>query len=102
MKALQRLAELEILDARVGRAGGFRLAGRASDLRVGDVVRSLEPHMEMAECFGAESGCPLTPGCELRTALAGARDAFLSKLDEYTLADLVVGAGHGLVELTHD
>jgi Rrf2 family transcriptional regulator, nitric oxide-sensitive transcriptional repressor len=102
MKVLQRLADLDILDARVGRAGGFQLVTPASDLQVGEVVRKLEPHMELAECFGAGSRCSLTAQCGLRGALAGARDAFLAKLDDYTLADLVADSRPALVALTHD
>lgn len=100
MKALQALSDLEVLDARVGRGGGFRLVADAKGLSVGEVVRRLEPNMELAECFGIDSACPLTPDCRLREALARARDAFLETLDAYTLADLVSRAP-SLVALTH-
>ncbi len=38
MKVLQTLADLEILEARVGRSGGFRLVADPTTLRVGDVA----------------------------------------------------------------
>lgn len=100
MKVLQTLTDLEILEARVGRSGGFRLVADPTTLRVGDVVRKLEPHMELAECFGHDSRCPLTPDCRLREALTHARDAFLERLNDYTVADLVSHTP-SLVELTH-
>jgi Rrf2 family transcriptional regulator, nitric oxide-sensitive transcriptional repressor len=73
-----------------GKGGGFRLARAPGRIRVGDVVRDTESGFELAECFrpGA-SACRLLPACALKPVLAEAGRAFLSSLDQYTLADLL-------------
>jgi Rrf2 family nitric oxide-sensitive transcriptional repressor len=73
-----------------GKGGGFRLARRPELIRIGDVVRDMEPGFELAECFRpGENACRLLPACALKPVLAEAGRAFLSSLDGYTLADLL-------------
>lgn len=73
-----------------GKGGGFRLARRAEEIRIGDVVRDMEPGFELAECFRpGENACRLLPGCALKPVLLDAGRAFLASLDSYTLADLL-------------
>lgn len=71
-----------------GRTGGLKLARPAKDIRVGDVVRAMEERIELAECFRADSGCPLEQSCGLNEALHGALDAFFTVLNSYTIADI--------------
>jgi Rrf2 family nitric oxide-sensitive transcriptional repressor len=93
MKVTQRLAALGYVDALRGRSGGLKLAGRAQDVRIGDVVRAMEPDLEIVECFGAENTCAITPACALRHVLDEARERFLEVLDSYTLKQLVARPG---------
>jgi Rrf2 family nitric oxide-sensitive transcriptional repressor len=73
-----------------GKGGGIRLARRPDQIRIGNVVRDMEPSFELAECFKpGESGCRLLPGCALMPVLAQAGRAFLETLDRYTLADML-------------
>jgi Rrf2 family transcriptional regulator, nitric oxide-sensitive transcriptional repressor len=73
-----------------GKGGGFRLARAPGRIRVGDVVRDTESGFELAECFRpGTSTCRLLPACALKPVLAEAGRAFLSSLDQYTLADLL-------------
>jgi Rrf2 family nitric oxide-sensitive transcriptional repressor len=73
-----------------GKGGGFRLARRPELIRIGDVVRDMEPGFELAECFRpGDSGCRMMPACALKPVLAEAGRAFLATLDRYTLADLL-------------
>jgi Rrf2 family nitric oxide-sensitive transcriptional repressor len=73
-----------------GKGGGFRLARAPDQIRIGDVVRDMEPSFDLAECFRpGESACHLLPACALRPVLAEAGRVFLASLDRYTLADLL-------------
>lgn len=100
MKSLQALGALGVVDAEPGRNGGFALVRDPSTLRLGVLVAELEPSMDLAECFGPASTCPLTASCGLAGALDGGRRAFLDALDRYTVADLVAANAPRLVELT--
>ena len=87
-KAVARLSDLGIVEARRGRGGGLLLteAGRASS--VGAIVRELEGDGDLAGCED-DPPCPLREACRLRGALAQAREAFYASLDQVTVASLV-------------
>jgi Rrf2 family transcriptional regulator, nitric oxide-sensitive transcriptional repressor len=73
-----------------GRGGGLKLARPSRAIRLGDVVRCTEPDMALVTCFEPVAApCAIKPCCVLRSALEGARQAFLDVLDRYSLADLV-------------
>lgn len=114
LKGLQALDARGLVTATRGRGGGYALApGVGSESRaegappvpsrppvsLGELVRSLEPTLALAECFESGSTCPLTGECRLAQALDEARDAFFAALDRYTLADLVAGDLPRLVQL---
>lgn len=66
----------------------MRLQAKPESLRIGEIVRALEP-MDLVECFDpARNECTLGPTCRLKKALEKAMSAFFETLDEYTLADL--------------
>ncbi len=50
-KVVQSLALHGFVETSRGRTGGVRLAKLPADIRIGDVVRALEPHMNFVECF---------------------------------------------------
>ncbi|MGW9636127.1 RrF2 family transcriptional regulator [Nocardiopsis alba] len=87
-KAVARLSELGLVEARRGRGGGLTLteAGRRSS--VGAIVRELEGAGDLAGCED-DPPCPLRSACRLRGALARAREAFYASLDEVTVESLV-------------
>jgi Rrf2 family transcriptional regulator, nitric oxide-sensitive transcriptional repressor len=88
MKVVHRLGVAGLIDTVRGRNGGLRLRKAAAAIGVGQVVRLMEPDMDIVPCFNNASGCVIEPACLLKGALAEARDAFLATLDRYTLADL--------------
>lgn len=87
-KVVQTLAEAGLVRTLRGARGGVLLARPAAEIRLGTVVRHLERGQALVECFRADGGvCCLAPDCRLRGVLAGAREAFLDRLDQTTLAD---------------
>lgn len=95
-KVVQSLAEAGYLKTIRGVKGGVMLAKPATEIRVGDVVRRQERGQTVAECFLPVSHCTLIPCCRLKFALAGAREAFFSHLERFTLADCVTSAAEVL------
>ena len=90
VKSLQALVRQGWVRSLPGRGGGYVFGEDAARIRVGEVVRQLEPNFDMAECFAPEkNSCPLVPGCLLSTALDEAQAAFLAELDCYTVEDLL-------------
>jgi Rrf2 family nitric oxide-sensitive transcriptional repressor len=90
MVLIRRLGALGFVENTRGRGGGVRLARPASEIRVGEVVRAMEPHFRLVECFDADSNqCLISRPCRLRAVLDEALAAWLAVLDNYTLADLV-------------
>lgn len=90
-KAIAALARGGIITTRRGGGGGARLARPAAEIRLGEVVRLLSSDQALVECFRADGGaCILTGRCGLQPRFAAAREAFLAKLDESTLADIAL------------
>ncbi len=90
MKVVHRLGTCGYIETVRGKGGGIRLARPPERIRLGDVVRDFEEDMALVECFNeASNTCPIEPNCQLQGVLRDSLRAFLGKLDEHTLADLV-------------
>lgn len=89
VKVIQALGHAGFVETRLGRSGGVRLARGPAEIRVGDVVRGLEPSLAPVVCLNPASSerCVLAPACGLVSPLQQATDAFLAVLDGFTLAD---------------
>ncbi|WP_445368883.1 Rrf2 family transcriptional regulator [Methylomonas sp. BW4-1] len=74
-----------------GKGGGICLSRPAREISVGNVVREVEGHFQMAECFNPkkQGSCALEKGCGLIGLLGGAVEQFLQTLDKAVLSDLV-------------
>lgn len=100
-KGLQALRAAGVVRSTPGRNGGFRIRHPLEEIRIGTVVRAVEPSMAMAECFEPLTNrCPLATTCTLADALTRAQNRFIETLDEYTVADLLPAAEPVLVELS--
>ncbi len=93
-KVVQSLQAAGFVHTFRGRSGGVCLARPAAEIRVGEVVRALEPHFRMAECFRpGVPHCRLAPGCALSGVLDRGVQSMLAELDRHTLAEVVGGSG---------
>ncbi|MGJ0577368.1 nitric oxide-sensing transcriptional repressor NsrR [Xenorhabdus bovienii] len=84
VKIINQLSNLGLVNAVRGKNGGISLGKPASEIKIGDVVRSLEP-LSLVNC----SACYITPACRLKLVLNQAVENFLQELDKHTLADMV-------------
>jgi len=88
MKVAHKLQREGYLTTTRGKGGGLQLALPPDQIRLGTLVRTMEPDLILAECFGPCNQCVITPSCQLKFILDDALKAFLAKLDEYTLDDV--------------
>ncbi|MDT0636023.1 Rrf2 family transcriptional regulator [Spectribacter hydrogenoxidans] len=87
-KVAQTLVQLGYIHSHRGRGGGLELALPVAEINVGAVVRQTE-NLQLLECFGPNSTCPIDPACKLKGVLGKAQQAFLEVLDSYRLSDLI-------------
>lgn len=94
VRVLQTLGGHGYIELLPGRGGGISLKKEPGAIWLGDVVRDAEPNMRLAECFHRDTNtCVLTPVCSLKPVLKEALEAFLSSLNQHSLADLLA---HGV------
>ncbi len=89
MKVTHQLAQRGWIQTVRGKGGGMRLAHAPEAINLGKLVRSIEPDLDLVECFSSGSSCSLTGNCRLTGILEGALQRFLQHLDDFTLADLL-------------
>ncbi|MCF1709343.1 Rrf2 family transcriptional regulator [Tabrizicola sp. J26] len=90
MKVANELTASGFLTGVRGRSGGLKLAREAGSIRIGDVVRSMEPDFALVECLGGANECVISGACRLPRAFRKARQAFFDELDAVTLEDVAI------------
>lgn len=94
VKVAYDLSQRGYIETIRGRKGGMRLARPADTITVGEIVRWTEAPLELVECFNPETNtCPLEGVCHLSRGLQRALRAFLSVLDDLTIADISYNRG---------
>jgi Rrf2 family transcriptional regulator, nitric oxide-sensitive transcriptional repressor len=90
VKIAARLSEQGYIQTLRGKGGGMCLARDPSQIRIGDVVRSMEAELGVVECLESGGGnCAIVTSCRLKPLLATATDRFMAELDAHTLADVL-------------
>jgi Rrf2 family transcriptional regulator, nitric oxide-sensitive transcriptional repressor len=90
LKVVNELAAHGYVETIRGKFGGARLTKSPSEIRIGTVVRQMEPELGVVPCLRTgEVSCVIAPACRLKRVLVSATDRFLDELDRHTLADLL-------------
>ena len=89
VKVVQQLVRLGYAKSYPGRSGGVELARPAEAINVGKLIADVEGRHGVLECVANPTACVMEPGCELRSLLMRAEDAFYATLERMTLADLL-------------
>ena len=90
VKVVHRLSQLGYINSTKGKGGGITLAQAPEKLKLGDLVRELEPNMDLVECFNKDTNtCRITNACQLKHYLMDANNAFITSLNKHTLADTI-------------
>src|ERR1700760_4440745 len=85
MKVVQDLGQSGYVETARGRKGGIRLRKSATEINLGALVRHTEKQFALVDC----ASCVIAPACQVTDVFAQATRAFLSVLDQYTLADMM-------------
>jgi Rrf2 family nitric oxide-sensitive transcriptional repressor len=101
VRIVENLARHDYVKIHAGRSGGLSLNRETSQIRLGEVVRVAEPNMQLVECFDPSTNtCKIAPACGLKQMFSEALEAFLTSLNQHTLADVVGnGAQHRLAKI---
>lgn len=92
-KVLIRLRNSGILSSKSRQAETFTLSRPASEIKLGDVLRALEPSSASVSCTGSVvtgscTDCQTPQECQIRLAIAHVRDNITTMLDETPLEAL--------------
>lgn len=90
VKIVHQLGKLGYIITLRGKNGGIRLAHEPEAINIGEVIRHTEASLDIVECFGEQNACVICDCCTLRSIISEALTAFMTVLDRYTLADLLV------------
>ncbi len=91
---LLELRNSGILRSKKGPGGGYSLSRPASEIRIGQVIRTLDGPLAPIRCasrsaYEACDDCTDPQGCSVRRSMANVRDAIASVLDNMTLEQFV-------------
>ena len=89
-KILLQLSRHGLVESRKGLGGGFRLARPAAQIRLIDVMASIEDVSRWSACVFTSGICSDTQPCMVHTRWSRAREAFLAFLRDTTIAELAV------------
>ena len=117
-KIIQQLGQLDYIETIRGKNGGIRLAKDPKDINLGALIKQIEPDFALVECFVdtvpsndsaekkglsitlinetdtesslfSKNGCVISPVCRLKGVFFEALTAFITVLENYTLADII-------------
>jgi len=91
-----------IVRTTLGTHGGYAMAGQASGVSIGRIVRLLDGALAPMGCVSLRyyepCSCPDETTCPLRDAMIDVRDAMLEILDSETLARLAARPGQASID----
>lgn len=95
-KLLQTLSQAGVVLSQKGMGGGFRLARRAEEIRLLDVVDPIDHISKWSRCLMSQDNCSEDHPCAMHTRWAVVRDAYFKMLTDSTIADVARRKnGHG-------
>jgi Rrf2 family protein len=92
------------ISSRKGKGGGYRLTMPPEDIRIGEVVRTLEGPLAPIACASHRfyrrcEDCPDEEACAVHLLTVDVRDAIAAVMDGTTVADMLARLGSAKAEL---
>jgi Rrf2 family protein len=88
-RILVELVGSGLIEARIGRTGGYRLARPAADISLLELVETIEGPSRSTRCVLRERACEPGQPCAIHPVWASAQSGLIDTLAATTLADLV-------------
>lgn len=89
---IRELKKAGLIISKRGPRGGHVLAVSPEDIRVGDVVRTLEGRIALTECVENGESCPISDDCLTREIWTRATNTMFRELDSIKLSELLAKA----------
>jgi Rrf2 family protein len=89
-QVMQDLVRAGLVEPRIGRTGGYRLARPARRIALLEVIESVEGDSRRRTCVLRGGPCGTDGHCRVHDAFFAAQAALLERLSETSLADLAV------------
>lgn len=96
-KLLRLLADEGLVESQKGLGGGFRLARETCRITLLDVVEPIDHLSRWSSCMLGLSACSDAVPCAMHERWKAVRTAYLQMLQQTTLAELIAGAGVGVI-----
>ena len=90
-QVLGDLSRAGIVEARLGRAGGYRLSKPASEISFLDIIEASEGDARRQTCVLTGKPCDGTDPCDVHDLFYDAQEAILARLDDVSVADVIDG-----------
>jgi Rrf2 family protein len=84
---MQDLVRAGLVEASLGRGGGYRLARGPGEVSLLEVIEAVEGDARRRTCVLSSSACDASRPCDVHALFANAQDALLDRLDEATILD---------------
>lgn len=91
-QVLGDLSRAGIVEARLGRAGGYQLSKPASEVSLLAVIEASEGDARRQTCVITGQECGVGELCEVHDVFSEAQNAILVRLDDVSVADVVSGS----------
>ena len=87
-QVMSHLVRAGLVQAVIGRSGGYRLSAKPESVSVLAVVEAVEGDTRRQHCALRGGPCERNSPCEIHYVFAGAQEAFIAKLAETSLATI--------------
>jgi Rrf2 family protein len=86
-KIISKLEKIGLVKAKKGVQGGYFLAKKPSEIKIGEIIKALEREIFLVRCIG--NFCPKEKSCLAKNFWKKIQKVFVSALNSIVLSDLI-------------
>ncbi len=91
-QVLGDLSRAGIVEARLGRSGGYRLSRPATEISLLDVIEAAEGDARRQTCVVTGRACGVGVHCDVHDVFYEAQEAILARLSDVSVGEVVAGS----------